>query len=221
MQRADELPDMADVSRLTEFSGFHTPNSLMINVPMETICDELQTWEDRGTDVLSFVSTRVETSYELSRVLRTAGLFLSFFLLGRSWLSLPISIAAFFLGYFYLFVPDILPFSWIVDALGLMYQFLVNLYVVVPLAVVLVAIFTHSYILMVIYLCALVCTSVLRFVFDRIYTRVAKRKTGALFTPIDAKVVRILYHYGSSRREMSFYTFKHRIAAIMPSSISN
>ena len=193
---------------------WRTQNNLLINVPDYIVENEMMSFSSEHTDGFQFVSTRVETSYNFSRVLRSISVFFSFFLLDNAWISIPISLASFVLGYLYMFICDYFPFCSLVDFFGLIYQVLFR-FLLIPAAVIIVSIFTKQYLFIAIYLLSLLSSFVFRFVFDHIYIKHFKHVYGVIFTPVDSKVAHILYRYGSHRRFNNYRSFFLYLISIM------
>lgn len=195
-------------------SHWSTQNNLLIHVPDYIVENEMMSYSSWHTDGFQFVSTRVETSYNFSRVLRSVSVFLAFFLLDNTWLAIPISLASFSVGYLYLFQCDYFPFCSLIDLLCLIYKFLRFLFI--P-AVIIVSLFTKQYLFILIYLLSLLSSFIFRFVFDHIYIKHFKRVYGVIFTPVDSKVAHILYRYGAHRRFNSYRSYFIYLISIMAS----
>lgn len=197
-------------------SHWSTQNNLLIHVPDYIVENEMMSYSSEHTDGFQFVSTRVETSYNFSRVLRSISVFLSFFLLDNAWISIPISLASFVLGYLYMFICDYFPFCSLVDFFGLIYQVLFR-FLLIPAAVIIVSLFTKQYLFIAIYLLSLLSSFIFRFVFDHIYIKHFKLVYGVIFTPVDSKVAHILYRYGAHRRFNSYRSYFIYLISIMAS----
>ena len=195
-------------------SHWSTQNNLLIHVPDYIVENEMMSYSSGHTDGFHFVSTRVETSYNFSRVLRSVSVFLAFFLLDNTWLAIPISLASFAVGYLYLFQCDYFPFCSLVDLLGFIYKFL--RFLLIP-AVIIVSLFTKQYLFIAIYLLSLLSSFIFRFVFDYIYINHFKRVYGVIFTPVDSKVAHILYRYSARRRFNSYRSYFIYLISIMAS----
>lgn len=195
-------------------SHWRTQNNLLINVPDYIVENEMMSYSSEHTDGFQFVSTRVETSYNFSRVLRSFSVFLAFFLLDNTWLAIPISLSSFAVGYLYLFRCDYFPFCSLVDLLGLIYKFL--RFLLIP-AVIIVSLFTKQYLFIAIYPLSLLSSFIFRFVFDHIYIKHFKRVYGVIFTPVDSKVAHILYRYGAHRRFNSYRSYFIYLISMMSS----
>lgn len=195
-------------------SHWSTQNNLLIHVPDYIVENEMMSYSSWHTDGFQFVSTRVETSYNFSRVLRSVSVFLAFFLLDNTWLAIPISLASFSVGYLYLFQCDYFPFCSLIDLLCLIYKFLRFLFI--P-AVIIVSLFTKQYLFIAIYPLSLLSSFIFRFVFDHIYIKHFKRVYGVIFTPVDSKVAHILYRYGAHRRFNSYRSYFIYLISIMAS----
>lgn len=195
-------------------SHWSTQNNLLIHVPDYIVENEMMSYSSGHTDGFQFVSTRVETSYNFSRVLRSVSVFLAFFLLDNTWLAIPISLASFAVGYLYLFQCDYFPFCSLVDLLGFIYKFL--RFLLIP-SVIIVSLFSKQYLFIAIYLLSLLSSFIFRFVFDHIYIKHFKRDYGVIFTPVDSKVSHILYRYSAHRRFNSYRSYFIYLISIMSS----
>lgn len=195
-------------------STWRTQNDLFVHVPDYIVENEMRSYASDHTDEFQFVSTRVETSYNFSRVLRSVSVFLSFFLLDNAWLSIPISLSSFAVGYLYMFLCDHFPFCSLVDLFGFIYKFL--RFLLIP-SVIIVSLFTKQYLFILIYLLSLLSSFIFRFVFDHIYIKHFKRVYGVIFTPVDSKVSHILYRYGAHRRFNSYRSYFIYLISIMAS----
>lgn len=197
-------------------SHWSTQNNLLIHVPDYIVENEMMSYSSGHTDGFQFVSTRVETSYNFSRVLRFVSVFLAFFLLDNTWLAIPISLASFAVGYLYLFQCDYFPFCSLVDFFGLIYQVLFR-FLLIPVAVLIFSFVTKQYLFVAIYLLSLLSSFIFRFVFDHIYIKHFKRVYGVIFTPVDSKVSHILYRYSAHRRFNSYRSYFIYLISMMSS----
>ena len=195
--------------------SWHTSSGLRINIPLEEIDFDLL-----GTDPdpVFFLATRVDNSYNFSRVLRTTFLFVAFFNLSNPWATLLFTLSGFLLGYGYMFVRDHFPFSTLIDFFGMIYSYLFKFFFIIPLAVIITAIVTNSYLLIALYFISLVATFILRFVIDIAYSKFSLRRYGIALLTTDAKAARVLYQYGKAWRTMSFRAYYRRLISDMTES---
>ena len=196
-------------------SSWHTPSKLRINIPIEEIDFEMSDMLIRGTDPTMFLATRVDNSYNFSRILRTVLLFVAFFNLSNPWSTLLFTLGGFLLGYGYMFIRDHFPFSTLIDLFGMIYHFLLF---IIPVAVIVTAICTDSYLLIALYFISLIASFVLRFVIDIFYAKFTLHRHSVPLSIVDAKAVRVIYQYGKARRTMSFRAYYRRLISDMTES---
>lgn len=195
-------------------SYFKTLNGLTINISEDIVESEISSYSVNGSSQIQYVCTRVDNSYHLSRLLRTISVFLCFFLLDNPWLSIPISLACFAIGYLYMLVCDYFPFSILVDLFGMIYGILFR-FLIVPISVLIVSVITKQYLFIFIYLLSVIVSFVYRFVFDSIYIKHFKRLYGITYTPVDSKVSHILYRFSNHRIYNNYRSYSNYLISRM------
>ena len=192
-------------------AAWSTPNNLSIKIPLEEIDFEMSDLLLSGADPVHFLAIRVDNAYNFSRVLRTIFLFVAFFQISSPWATLIFTVGGFLLGYCDMFVRDYFPASFLIDFLGMIYSYLFKFFFLIPLAVIITAIVTNSYLLIALYFISLIATVLLRFIIDIAYVKFSLSRHGIALSVADAKAVRVIYQYGKAKRTMSFRTYFHHV----------
>lgn len=191
-----------------------TKGGLLIHVPDYIVKNAMRSYSSDDTDELQFVGTRVENSYNISRIFRSVSVFLCFFLLDNPWLSIPISLACFSIGYLYMLVCDRFPLSILVDFFGMIYGLLFR-FLLIPISVFIVSLVTKQYLFIGIYLLSVIVSFIYRFIFDTVYMKHFNRVYGVTYSPVDSKVSHILYRYGAHRRYNNYRSYFIYLVSLM------
>lgn len=187
--------------------SWHTPDGLLIRIPKDALCGVMLS-KISIFDVQNFLGARLDNSYNFSRILRTISMFAAFFATSYNLLyTFLISLGAFLLGYLCLFTQDHFPFTFAIDFLGIIYAFMFKFFVIIPVAVIITAIITKSYWLILLYVSLLLASLLLRYIIDLIYLRVSKKIYGISLVPVEAKALHIAHHYGKTIFTKTFRSF--------------
>ena len=179
---------------------WETPLGMRLRIPIDHLVKPTLDEEDTEKAV-NFIKAKIDSAYNLHRSLRFVALLLAYFLFGRVWwLAALISLAACIIGYSMLFLRDYLPFTFLFDLVSLAYCILFRIAWIIPVSVVLIAVFTHEYLVILAYIFVIILSIILRFLFDTAFAKYCVKEYGASFLPLDMKAIRIGYQYNYRNR---------------------